>query len=112
VYTPAGATGDFRTWPSAALVISLDVPSGLDATTGGAPGAVVRADRTLTLALPKTGLAAVPGDLVVADIGIPPEVYGHLGLSFAPFFRDRCWVRLLHSPAGNCVGTGVPGAKR
>ena len=32
-------------------VLSLDVPSGLDATTGETPGAVVHPDRTLTLAL-------------------------------------------------------------
>ena len=42
----------------AARLLSLDVPSGLDATTGETPGPVVHPDRTLTLALPKTGLAA------------------------------------------------------
>jgi NAD(P)H-hydrate epimerase len=76
----------------AAQVLALDVPSGLDATTGEAPGAVVRPDRTLTLALPKTGLASISGELYVADIGIPPEVYRPLGLSFEPFFRDRYWI--------------------
>jgi NAD(P)H-hydrate epimerase len=78
----------------AARVLSLDVPSGLNATTGEAPGVVVRPERTLTLALPKTGLQAVPGDLYLADIGIPPEVYLPLGLSFEPFFGDRYWTRL------------------
>jgi NAD(P)H-hydrate epimerase len=73
-------------------VLALDVPSGLDATTGEAPGAIVRPDRTLTLALPKTGLASISGELYVADIGIPPEVYRPLGLSFEPFFRDRYWI--------------------
>ncbi|HEV56999.1 MAG TPA: NAD(P)H-hydrate epimerase, partial [Phycisphaerales bacterium] len=77
-------------------VLALDVPSGLDATTGEAPGAVVRADRTLTLALPKTGLASLSGELYVADIGIPPEVYRPLGISFEPFFGSRYWVRLTH----------------
>ena len=67
-------------------VLSLDVPSGLDATTGGSPGAVVRPDRTLTLALPKTGLDAITGDLYLADIGIPPEVYHQLGRIFDPAF--------------------------
>jgi NAD(P)H-hydrate epimerase len=78
----------------AARVLSLDVPSGLDATTGDAPGMVVRPERTLTLALPKTGLQRVPGELYLADIGIPPEVYQRLGLSFEPLFRKRYWVRL------------------
>ncbi|MCL7454266.1 MAG: NAD(P)H-hydrate epimerase [Anaerolineae bacterium] len=82
-------------------VLSLDVPSGLDATTGDTPGAVVHPDRTLTLALPKTGLAAIPeeclrlsGELYLADIGIPPEVYESLGLSFKPFFQNRYWIPL------------------
>jgi NAD(P)H-hydrate epimerase len=78
----------------AARVISLDVPSGLDATTGEAPGAVVCPERTLTLALPKTGLQAVGGDLYLADIGIPPELYCRLGLPTAPLFDKRYWIRL------------------
>jgi NAD(P)H-hydrate epimerase len=78
----------------AAHVISLDVPSGLDATSGQAPGPVVRPDRTLTLALPKTGLRNVPGELYLADIGIPPEAYQRLGLTVEPIFSRRYWVRL------------------
>ena len=35
-------------------------------------------ERTLTLALPKTGLLRVPGELYLADIGIPPEAYHQL----------------------------------
>jgi NAD(P)H-hydrate epimerase len=79
----------------ASRVLSLDVPSGLQATTGEGPGAVVRPERTLTLALPKTGLHGVPGDLYLADIGIPPEVFDRIGLSFEPPFRGPYWVRLL-----------------
>jgi NAD(P)H-hydrate epimerase len=75
-------------------VLSLDVPSGLDATTGEAPGALVRCERTLTLALPKTGLQNVRGELYLADIGIPPEVYRPLGISFAWPFPGRYWMRL------------------
>ncbi|MCL7419056.1 MAG: NAD(P)H-hydrate epimerase, partial [Halalkalicoccus sp.] len=40
-----------------APVLSLDVPSGIDATSGETSGEAVVPDRTLTLALPKTGLA-------------------------------------------------------
>jgi NAD(P)H-hydrate epimerase len=79
---------------NARQVLSLDVPSGLNATTGETPGVVVRSDRTLTLALPKTGLRSLSGELCVADIGIPPEVYGALGVSIEPFFRDRFWISL------------------
>jgi NAD(P)H-hydrate epimerase len=75
-------------------VLSLDVPSGLDATTGETPGQVVRPERTLTLALPKTGLHSVPGDLYLADIGIPPEVYEQLGLGAPKPFGKAYWIRL------------------
>jgi NAD(P)H-hydrate epimerase len=78
----------------AARVLSLDLPSGLDATTGEAPGVVVRPERTLTLALPKTGLHRVPGELYLADIGIPPEVFRQIGVSFESPFGSRYWVRL------------------
>jgi NAD(P)H-hydrate epimerase len=78
----------------AARVLSLDLPSGLDATTGEALGAVVRPERTLTLALPKTGLRRVPGELYLADIGIPPEVFRRIGVFFESPFGRRYWVRL------------------
>ena len=80
---------------NAARVLSLDVPSGLNATNGEMPGPAISPDRTLTLALPKTGLLSVPGDLYLADIGIPPEVYQPLGISFEPFFKRRCWIDLV-----------------
>ena len=82
-------------------VLSLDVPSGLDATTGEDRGLMVRADRTLTLALPKTGLRQAPGDLYLADIGIPPEVFHRLGLpSFKSPFAKGYSVRLEQCAGG------------
>lgn len=67
--------------------ISLDVPSGVDSTTGVAGGACVRPVLTMTLALPKTGLVpARTGELQLADLGIPRAVYEALGISYrAPF---------------------------
>lgn len=93
---PVGTTAGLidRCNEYATRVLALDVPSGLDATTGATPGSVVRAERTLTLALPKTGLVKTPGELYVADIGIPPEVYRRIGLSFETPFRHRSWTRL------------------
>ena len=63
-------------------VVSLDNPSGLDVTSGAAPGAVVEADATLTLCLPKTGLRSseAVGDLYLADISVPPSVTAPLGI--------------------------------
>jgi NAD(P)H-hydrate epimerase len=75
-------------------VLSLDGPSGLDATTGEALGSVVWPERTSTLALPKTGLQQTPGELFLADIGIPPEVYQSLGLTPGLLFGERYWVQL------------------
>ncbi|NIS79137.1 MAG: NAD(P)H-hydrate epimerase [Anaerolineales bacterium] len=80
----------------ASHVLSLDLPSGMDATSGETPGVVVHAARTLTLALPKSGLTRYEGDLYLADIGIPPEVYRPLGIEFEPFFGDRYWLKLLY----------------
>jgi NAD(P)H-hydrate epimerase len=57
-------------------VLSVDLPSGLDADTGAVRGACVRAALTVSFTLPKLGLALQPGrsytgKLLVADIGIP-----------------------------------------
>jgi NAD(P)H-hydrate epimerase len=44
--------------PEAAdALVSLDTPNGLNITTGETPGVTVHADATLTLALPKLGVA-------------------------------------------------------
>lgn len=65
-----------------APVVAVDVPSGLDATTGAAAEDTVRADLTVTMAAPKAGLLLgdgpqVTGEVVVAEIGIPAaEVEG------------------------------------
>jgi len=45
---------------AAAPVVALDVPSGVDATTGDSPGAHVRAAATMTLALPRPGSTSMP----------------------------------------------------
>jgi len=77
-----------------APTVSLDVPSGLDATTGEPLGAVVSPDRTVTLALPKTGLADIDGELYLADIGIPAVVYDRLDIDYEGPFDRTDWVAL------------------
>ena len=77
-------------------ILSLDSPSGLDTTTGIPGNPCIRATATLTLALPKTGLliqAAKPfvGDLYLADIGVPPELYAAPSLRLqvhSPFIKE------------------------
>lgn len=68
-------------------VVSLDVPTGVDATSGERPGPSVDPDRTVTLGLPKTGLSADHGDLLLADVGIPPAVYERAGVDCASPFE-------------------------
>ena len=56
-------------------VVAVDVPSGIDASTGEAAGAAVRASLTVTFHGRKVGLAVAPGrfhagDVEVADIGL------------------------------------------
>lgn len=63
------------TVPAGALVLAIDIPSGIDADTGEAPGDAVQADRTVTFAALKPGLlqGAGPGQsgtVEVVDIGI------------------------------------------
>ncbi len=60
---------------SRAVVVAVDVPSGVDGLTGEARGPAVRADHTVTFAAPKPGLwfhpgRALAGTVTVADIGI------------------------------------------
>ncbi len=58
-------------------VVAVDVPSGVDASTGETPGAAVRAVLTVTFHGSKVGLAVAPGrflagKVVVSDIGLAP----------------------------------------
>jgi NAD(P)H-hydrate epimerase len=84
-----------------APVLALDVPSGLDATTGAPSGSTIEATATMTLALPKIGLRlpsarAFVGELYLADIGVPPALYRapSLGLTVPWLFARGDVVRL------------------
>jgi NAD(P)H-hydrate epimerase len=98
---PRGAAASLirRVNETSTPVLSLDIPSGLDATTGEQKNPTVRAAATLTLALPKAGLrsaAGCAGELYLADIGVPPELYSEptLRLEVGPIFARQEILRL------------------
>ncbi|MGO8685841.1 MAG: NAD(P)H-hydrate epimerase [Candidatus Dormibacteria bacterium] len=88
----SGIRGDPRPAQAAAIsllpadrTVAVDVPSGLDATTGSAGTPTVRALRTCTLAAMKAGLWTPAGrrhagEITVADIGIPASAWVAIGL--------------------------------
>lgn len=62
-----------------APTIAIDVPSGLDATTGAVCGTAVRATATVAMGLPKAGMVAADGPeqcgrIRVAEIGLPDDL--------------------------------------
>ena len=101
--SPRGTVADLigRASDSAAPILALDTPSGLDVDTGKPFEPVIRATATLTLALPKTGLLAESaaewvGELYCADLSVPPEIYRKLGINpgFSDVFAQSDIVRL------------------
>lgn len=80
-------------------VISLDIPSGLNGTTGEPLEHCIRAAATLCLALPKAGLLfphASPyvGTLYLADISVPNSLYKKMGIPFTPIFHNESIISL------------------
>ena len=87
-----GFTGELRTTARKACrlmnaaakpVIAVDIPSGVSADDGSACEDAVRADVTVTMALPKTGLCLYPGRelagrVQVAAIGMPEKIIGRI----------------------------------
>jgi NAD(P)H-hydrate epimerase len=60
-------------------ILSIDIPSGVEADTGQVYGEVVKASETITFTCPKVGLILYPGanfvgKLIVREIGIPKEI--------------------------------------
>jgi NAD(P)H-hydrate epimerase len=83
-------------------VLSLDAPSGLDLTTGKPGKPTIKAKATLSLALPKIGLFKLDsskyiGELFLADISVPPELYDLLKIeseSLTRVFREGTLVKI------------------
>lgn len=71
-----------------ARVLSVDVPSGLNADTGDVLGKAVIADTTLTLAAPKPGLICPKADGYVGRLVVQPDI----GLVPCPIQGDQLWM--------------------
>lgn len=81
--------------------LAIDVPSGLDATTGKADGPAIRADVTVTLGYPKSGLVKpfaknLVGQLLVADLSLPRALWQRRGL-VPPDFSNAPLLKLERS---------------
>jgi len=80
-------------------ILAVDVPTGLNATTGELSNPAIRAITTLTLDLPKKG-TLVPqaksavGELYLADLGIPRAVHERLGIRLGSVFSEGPIMRL------------------
>ncbi len=77
-------------------VISVDIPSGVNADTAKVMGNAVEADITVTFAKTKLGIVMYPGasyagKVIVHDIGIPFRVYGNVLYSsrILPYASDE-----------------------
>jgi ADP-dependent NAD(P)H-hydrate dehydratase / NAD(P)H-hydrate epimerase len=110
---------------AAAPVVAVDIPSGIDAGSGRVLGRAVRADVTVTFALPKLGNILYPGAehcgrLILADIGMPAEVVADArGMEFVDLASAARLFRPRHPAAhkgsnGHCLviagSTGKTGA--
>lgn len=85
---------------SQGVVVAVDIPSGINGTTGKLPGEAVKADLTVTFACIKAGHLLYPGadyvgQLQVVDIGIPQTV---LNSAKGYEFIDEAAATLLLKP--------------
>ena len=84
---------------SAVPILSLDIPSGLDADTGSPLGNCIRADATLTLALPKVGMrgdgaSKFLGELYIGDISVPTRLLRKIGIEVGDLFTSSPIVKV------------------
>jgi ADP-dependent NAD(P)H-hydrate dehydratase / NAD(P)H-hydrate epimerase len=103
----AALVAEIAAWRAqGAAVVSLDIPTGIEATTG-AGGVVVRADLTLSYGTVKRGQLLrrdEVGELLCVDIGLGTQAMLEDG---APFLVDAEWVRTAVPPIPADAHKGV-----
>lgn len=92
----------------ARYVLSVDIPSGMNADTGEILGACIRADKTVTFAAMKAGMVLFPGcelcgEIVVGDISMPEEILKDMGMEAITrdFVREHFPRRRKNSHKGD-----------
>lgn len=100
---PRGSAAELIRWANQqnAPILALDVPSGVDTSSGKVFTPAIQAAATMTLALPKAGLlannvATQVGELYLADISVPPALFGEpaLNLNVSYLFAQSDIIRL------------------
>ncbi|MDF1545853.1 MAG: NAD(P)H-hydrate dehydratase [bacterium] len=109
---PRGVPGDLIRYINDLdlTVVSVDLPSGLNADNGQHQGEVVSADYTYPLALPKYGLYVSPGrelsgKIRVVPIGIPENVIASIGLNCSLTTSTKVTLSLPKRDAEGHKGT-------
>ncbi|MCI0396780.1 MAG: NAD(P)H-hydrate dehydratase [Chloroflexi bacterium] len=97
-------------WPTHPIVVAVDCPSGLNADSGEIDPLALPAGLTVTFAGPKRGHfrfpgAAACGELVVADIGISPELPEVAGVAVEVVTAGEARRLLLARPKDGHKGT-------
>jgi len=80
-----------------AKIVSVDVPTGIDSTTGFLYTPHVKADYTLSLGLPKSGMKEARdeiGELHLVDIGVPEKIYESLHIPNEHYFGRGSVVKI------------------
>ena len=98
---------DFTKWinKQKSLVLSIDIPSGVNANSGNIAETAVKADTTVTMGLTKVGMTLEPGkshcgEIIPADIGFP-NIYDDLsGMKFRTEDEDLAY-KYLDAPDVN-----------
>ena len=77
-------------------ILAIDNPSGFDLSSGQPKTPCINANYTLCLCLPKSSLIGKKeaGEIWVADIGVPHEVYEFLDMKIPKIFEERDLIKL------------------